>query len=356
MTITQTNAGTAPADSRPLLLTRRSMPTWIPWGVGAASVGVGILVKAVQGNWALGGFYAGLFFVLVVTAASWRLEDRRRARDRLATSLVYSAFVVAIVPLVSILWYTVKEGAEELSPYFLGHSMRNVGPRDDTGGIYHAIVGTLEQVGLAALMAVPIGLMTAIHLVEYGRGRLARAVTFFVDVMTGIPSIVAGLFVYSFWILTLGFEASGFAGSLALMILMLPTVVRAAEEMLKLVPNELREASLALGVPKWRTILKVVLPTAMGGIITGVMLAIARVIGETAPLLLLVGTAQSINANPFEGWQSSIPLFVYEQNHAGNQFSPARAWAGALTLIIIVMVLNLGARLIAWWKAPKAGR
>ncbi|UGQ14926.1 phosphate ABC transporter permease PstA [Yinghuangia sp. ASG 101] len=355
MTITQTDTGT-PADARPLLLTRRTMPTWIPWAVGAAAVALGVLVKAVQGNWALGAFYAGLFFVIVVTAVSWRLEDRRRAKDRFATSLVYSAFIVAIVPLVSILGYTIKEGSEKLSPYFLGHSMRNVGPRDDTGGIYHAMIGTLEQVGLAALMAVPIGLLTAIYLVEYGRGRLARAITFFVDVMTGIPSIVAGLFVYSFWILTLGFEASGFAGSLALMILMLPTVVRAAEEMLKLVPNELREASLALGVPKWRTVLKVVLPTAMGGIITGVMLAIARVIGETAPLLLLVGTAQSINSNPFEGWQSSIPLFVYEQNHAGNQFSPARAWAGALTLIIIVMVLNLAARLIAWWKAPKAGR
>ncbi|MEU8133874.1 phosphate ABC transporter permease PstA [Streptodolium elevatio] len=332
------------------------MPNWIPWALGAAAVAVGLLTKAVQGNWALAGGYAGLFFIVGVTVASWRMEDRRRAKDRLATSLVYGAFVVAIVPLISILGYTIQEGFQELSPYFLSHSMRGVGPRDDTGGIYHAIIGTLEQVGLATLIAVPIGLMTAIYLVEYGTGRLARAITFFVDVMTGIPSIVAGLFVYSFWIMVLGFKASGFAGSLALMILMLPTVVRAAEEMLKLVPNELREASLALGIPKWRTILKVVLPTALGGIITGIMLAIARVIGETAPLLLLVGTAQSINTNPFDGWQSSIPLYVFEQNHAGNQFSPARAWAGALTLIIIVMVLNLVARLIARWKAPKAGR
>ncbi|NUU24611.1 MAG: phosphate ABC transporter permease PstA [Streptomycetaceae bacterium] len=356
MTVTTTPVATSPADAHPLRLTRRSMPAWIPWTLGAAAVGLGVLTKAVQGNWALGAFYAGLFYIVAVTAASWRMEDRRRAKDRFATSVVYSAFVVAIVPLVSILGYTIKEGAEKLSPYFLSHSMRGVGPRDDTGGIYHAMLGTLEQVGLAALMAVPIGLLTAIYLVEYGRGRLSRAITFFVDVMTGIPSIVAGLFVYAFWILTLGFKASGFAGSLALMILMLPTVVRAAEEMLKLVPNELREASLALGVPKWRTVLKVVLPTALGGIITGIMLAVARVIGETAPLLLLVGTAQSINTNPFDGWQSSIPLYVFEQNHAGNQFSPARAWAGALTLIIIVMVLNLAARLIARWKAPKAGR
>lgn len=356
MTITKTDVAVSPASADPLKLTRRTMANWIPWALAAAAVGLGVLVKEVQGNWALGGFYAGLFFIVTVTAASRQLEDRRRAKDRFATSIVYGAFILAIVPLISILGYTIKKGIEQLSPYFLSHSMRGVGPRDDTGGIYHAIVGTLEQVGLAALIAVPIGLMTAIYLVEYGRGRLARAVTFFVDVMTGIPSIVAGLFVYSFWIMTLGFEASGFAGSLALMILMLPTVVRAAEEMLKLVPNELREASLALGIPKWRTILKVVLPTAIGGIVTGVMLAVARVIGETAPLLLLVGLTQSINTNPFSGWQSSIPLYVFEQNHAGNQFSGDRAWAGALTLIIIVMVLNLVARLIARWKAPKAGR
>lgn len=156
------------------------------------------------------------------------------------------------------------------------------------GGIYHAIVGTLEQVGLATLMAVPIGLLTAVYLVEYGTGKLAKAVTFFVDVMTGIPSIVAGLFIFSFWIMILGFQPSGFAGALALAILMMPVVVRSTEEMLKLVPNELREASLALGVPKWRTILKVVLPTSVGGITTGVMLAVARVAGETAPVLLLV--------------------------------------------------------------------
>ncbi|MDI2131732.1 phosphate ABC transporter permease PstA [Yinghuangia seranimata] len=332
------------------------MPTWIPWAVAVAAVGVGLLTKAVQGNWALGGFFAGLFYVVVVSLASWQIEDRRRASDRLATSIVYSAFVVAVVPLVSILWYTVQQGWEKLSPEFLSHSMNGVGPRDDKGGIYHAIIGTLEQVGLAGLIAVPLGLLTAIYLVEYGRGRLARTITFFVDVMTGVPSIVAGLFVYAFWILALGFEASGFAGSLALAILMLPTVVRSAEEMLKLVPNELREASLALGVPKWRTVLKVVLPTAIGGIITGVMLSIARVIGETAPLLLLVGLSQSINTDPFSGWQSSIPLFVFDQNHSGSRFAPDRAWAAALTLIIIVMLLNLVARLIARWKAPKAGR
>ncbi|NUP33546.1 MAG: phosphate ABC transporter permease PstA [Streptomycetaceae bacterium] len=356
MTTVVTEKVPAPAESGPLLLTRRTMPSWIPWALGAAAVGLGVLTKALKDNWALGAFYAGLFFIVAVTVASWRLEDGRRAKDRFATSLVSTAFVLAIVPLVSILGYTIMKGTEKLSPYFLSHSMRGVGPRDDTGGIYHAIIGTLEQVGLATLFAVPIGLLTAIYLVEYGRGRLAKTITFFVDVMTGVPSIVAGLFVYAFWIMMLGFEQAGFAGSLALLILMLPTVVRSAEEMLKLVPNELREASLALGVPKWRTVLKVVLPTALGGIVTGIMLAIARVIGETAPLLLLVGASQSINGDPFNGWQSALPLYVFDQNHAGNKFSPDRAWAAALTLIVIVMVLNLAARLIARWKAPKAGR
>jgi phosphate transport system permease protein len=357
MTVLETPAAPSPATASQLpVLTRRTMPRWVPWALAAASVAVGVVLGLVQGNRALAVVEAGLLFMVVLTAVSWRLEDSRRARDRLASSLVTTAFVLAILPLVSVLVFTVRKGWEELSPYFLTHSMRGVGPRDDTGGIYHAIIGTLEQVGLAALIAVPLGLLASIYLVEYGRGRLAKAVTFFVDVMTGIPSIVAGLFVYAFWIMTLGFSMSGFAGSLALVILMLPTVVRASEEMLKLVPNELREAGLALGVPRWRVILKVVLPTSAGGIITGVMLAIARVIGETAPLLLLVGISQSINTNPFSGWQNALPLYVFDQNAAGNQFSPGRAWAAALTLILIVMVLNLAARLIARWKAPKAGR
>ena len=163
--------------------------------------------------------------------------------------------------------------------------------------------------------------------------------TFFVDVMTGIPSIVAGLFVLSLWILILGMGYSGFAGSMALSILMIPVVVRSTEEMLKLVPNELREASLALGVPKWRTISKVVLPTSIGGITTGVMLAVARIAGETAPVLLLVFGNQLINNNPFSGAQSSLPYYVYEQYANGNDASYDRAWAGALVLIAFVMIL-----------------
>lgn len=281
----------------------------------------------------------------------------RRLKDLFVRVLVWLAFAIAVVPLVSVIWLVVKNGLARIDMTFLTHSMRNIAPRDPGGGAYHAILGTLEQVLIATIISVPIGLLTAIYLVEYGKGRrLARYISFFVDVMTGIPSVVAGLFVLAFWILILGFQFSGFAGALALSILMLPTVVRAAEEMLKLVPNELREASYALGVPRWKTIVRIVLPTALTGIITGVMLAIARVAGETAPLLLTVFFTSSINPDPFNGPQMGLPLYIFDQMGRPNDTAIARAWAGALTLIVIVMLLNLVARLIAWWRAPAKGR
>ncbi|MGH3493099.1 MAG: phosphate ABC transporter permease PstA, partial [Sciscionella sp.] len=183
--------------------------------------------------------------------------------------------------------------------------------------------------------------------VEYSSGRLGKVVSFLVDVMTGLPSIVAGLFILALWIIVLGFSYSGLAGSLALFILMLPTVVRSSEEMLKLVPLGLREASYALGVAKWITVLRVVLPTALPGIVTGIMLAIARVMGETAPVLLTVFGNSSINLDPFSGPQSSLPLFVYSEAMLPNGTATDRAWAGALTLIAIVLLLNLAARALS---------
>jgi len=208
---------------------------------------------------------------------------------------------------------------------------------------------------------VPIGLLTSIYLVEYGRGMLARGITFFVDVMTGIPSIVAGLFAYALFALFFGPGVrNGFMGSIALSVLMIPVVVRSSEEILRIVPNELREASLALGVPKWLTVLKVVLPTSLAGLVTGVMLAIARVIGETAPLLIVAGFTTSMNYDLFNDRMMTLPVFVYTQytQAAGlhAQASIDRAWTGALALIIIVMLLNLIGRIIAKAFAPKYGR
>jgi phosphate transport system permease protein len=272
---------------------------------------------------------------------------RRRVVNRLATALLALSVVLALLPLVSVLYVTVVKGLGRFGGYFLQHSMRGVGPLDNTGGAYHAIIGTLEQVGISTLLAVPIGLLAAVYTVEYGRGWLAGLIRFFTDVMTGVPSIVAGLFIYAFWVLALGQGFSGFAAALALTILMLPTIVRATEEMLKLVPDALREAGLALGVPRWRTILSIVLPTASAGIITGVMLAVARVAGETAPLLLTALNFDAINVNPFSGQQAGLPTFIYAQAGAPQKVSLDRAWAGALTLVMLILILNLIARAVA---------
>jgi phosphate transport system permease protein len=295
------------------------------------------------------------------------ISTSRRIKDRVVQGLVYLAFALAVVPLVSVLWLVIKNGLGRFDLDFLTHSMRNIGARDAGGGAYHAIIGTLEQVLLASIISVPIGLLTAIYLVEYGNGgRLSRYISFFVDVMTGVPSVVAGLFILAFWVLFLGQPFSGFAGALALSILMMPTVVRSAEEMLRLVPNDLREASYALGVAKWRTIMKVVLPTSIGGIITGIMLATARVIGETAPLLVIAGKTDSVNFNLFGERMTTLPVYIYYSftqpgtvpfDAPPGTEAPgiARAWGAALVLIVIVMALNLIARLIGRIFAVKKG-
>ncbi|MFB6959641.1 phosphate ABC transporter permease PstA [Streptomyces sp. NPDC056309] len=344
------------ADKRSSSLRGASLPKWSPWAIALGSLVAAVVIGLAGGlhsrvQW---GLIAAVLFVLGTYGVAARVEGRRQAKDRVATSLVWVAFLLALVPLVSLVWTTVQRGVKVLDGYFLTHSMGLVADTEPGGGIYHAIIGSLEQVGLATLIGAPVGVLTAIYLVEYGRGSLARAVTFFVDVMTGIPSIVAGLFILSL-MLIFKLQPFGFAGSLALAILMMPVVVRSTEEMLKLVPNELREASLALGVPKWRTILRVVLPTSIGGITTGIVLAIARIAGETAPVLLLVFGNPFINTNPFEGAQSSLPLYIYQQytNSAGSGAAYDRAWAASLTLIAFVMILNLAARGIARWKAPR---
>lgn len=358
--VTQDHEGPPPstASVRPATLHQPRLPHWAPAAIVAGSLALAVGIGLTFGlesklQW---GLIAALLFVIGTFVLTTMVEGRRQAVDRFTASIVWTSFVVAVLPLASLVWETVARGIPQVSWYFLTHSMNGVLSWQEGGGIYHAILGTGQQMVLASVIALPIGLLTAVYLVEYGRGRLAKVITFFVDVMTGIPSIVAGLFVLSMWIMMLGFGYSGFAGAMALSILMMPIVVRSTEEMLKLVPNELREASLALGIPKWRTILKVVLPTAIGGITTGVMLALARIAGETAPIILLVFGSNMINGNPFEGAQSSLPLFVYEQWAFGTEAAYDRAWAAALVLIVFVMILNLVARAIARWKAPKSGR
>jgi phosphate transport system permease protein len=277
------------------------------------------------------------------------LVNPRRRRvwvNRVAIAGLALGAVIALIPLVGVLVYTIGKGLSSINLDFLTTTMRGVGPLDTTGGIYHSIVGTIEQVLIASAIAVPLGIIAAVYVVEYGRGRLAGAVRFLIDVMTGIPSIVAGLFIFAFWVLALHQGFSGFAAGMSLAVLMLPVVARASEEMLKLVPDELREASYALGVPKWRTVLSVVLPVASAGITTGVVLAVARVTGETAPLLLTAFGFDSVNYNPFKGPQSALPLFVYQQATSAFKVAVDRAWGAALVLILFVVVLSVIARLL----------
>jgi phosphate transport system permease protein len=279
-----------------------------------------------------------------------RPAGSRTAKNITATVLVTLCAVLAIVPLVSILVSVVSQGWHLIiEPSWWGQSQRGITPRREGGGAYHAIVGTVEIALICAAIAVPIGVLGAIFLIEYARGtKAARAVSFTVDILSGIPSIVAALFIYALMITILGVGRSAVAASFALVLLMLPTVLRSTEEMLKLVPDSLREASYALGVPKWRTIVSIVIPTAFNGMLTGIMLGLARVMGETAPLLILVGYAVGINYNPGSDVMGALPTMINAgRDQAATLPGYERVWGAALTLIIIVMGLNLLARGVA---------
>jgi len=266
----------------------------------------------------------------------------RKIKNNIAAILFVVAFVIAVIPLVWVLGVVIARGWYAVTRQgWWTHSLQGVLPEQFAGGVYHAIYGTLVQAAVAAILAVPLGLMAAVFLVEYGGGPLARTTTFMVDVLAGVPSIVAALFIFSLWITTLGFQQSAFAVSLALVLLMLPVVVRNTEEMLKLVPDELREASYALGVPKFTTILRIVVPTALPGIISGILLSVARVIGETAPVLVLVGYSRAINYDIFHGNMASLPLLIYTELTNPQHAGALRIWGAGLTLIILVGVLNL---------------
>lgn len=269
---------------------------------------------------------------------------RRRISNGLANAWMYGAFVAAAVPLLFVVGYVVREGLSSISWEFLTGDI--IPSRRQTGGIFPAIVGTLLITFGAAVMAVPLGVLGAVYLHEYGgKGRLATVIRFMSDVMTGVPSIVMGLFVYTIWVLTFG--QSGFAGSLALACLMLPIIIRSTEEMLRLVPDELRQGAYALGTRKSRTILTVVLPAALGGIVSGVMLAIARAAGETAPILFTVGVVYETNWNLFDGPNTALPPLIF--NNAQLPFASAQevAYGAALTLVAIVFFFTVLARVVA---------
>jgi phosphate transport system permease protein len=336
-------------------LTQNQLPRRAPQLLLVAALVVGVVLWLTGMSIGLAGVLVALAYIVVMYVWSRTVEGSRKATNRLVTSLVYSAFLIALLPLISVIYTVLSKGLARFDTEFFTYSMRGI--VGEGGGVYHAIMGTLIITALTTVISVPVGMLTAVYLVEYGRGKLAKAITFFVDVMTGIPSIVAGLFSVALFTLVFGPGVRmGIMGAIALSVLMIPVVVRSTEEMLKLVPNELREAAYALAVPKWRTIIKVVLPTALAGIATGVTLAVARVIGETAPLLVTVGITSGDNFNPFDGRMATLSVFsYYEYVNPGIPPQPSidRAWGAALILILMVMALNLVARLISRLFAPK---
>jgi phosphate transport system permease protein len=338
-------------------LSHARLPRWAPALVAVMALAVAGLPALLSG-WGPVRWVVAAMAVFLIAMPAWSrlVEGRRAAVDRLVTALIWTAFAVAVSPLVWLLYVVIRSGAPAINGDFLTMSMLNV-IGDEQGGIYHALLGTLLITVAAAVISVPIGILTAVYLVEYGKGsRTARLITFLVDVMTGIPSIVAGLFALALLVLLFGtaFRA-GIGGSIALSLLMIPTVVRSSEEMMRLVPDDLREASYALGVSKWRTVMRVVLPTSLSGIVTGVVLAVSRVIGETAPLLVVAGATDGVNTNLFSGRMTTLPVFIFSQYASSTPVGYQRAWGGALVLIALVMVLNLIARIIGRVFAPAKG-
>ena len=273
----------------------------------------------------------------------------RRTKNQLATWLMYLAFVVILIPLGFVIYEVIAKGAKAISWQFLtsGTIPPNVMPLGE-GGMGAAIVGTLEITGFAALLAVPLGILGAVYIGEYGgRSWLAKLVSFMADVMVGVPSIVMGLFIFTVWVIPRGLNGTaGVAGSLALACLMLPLIIRSTFEMLKLVPNHLREASYALGATKSRVTLTVVLPAAVSGIVSGCLLAIARAAGETAPLLFTIGAASTINTNLFSGVNTSLPSQIFSNALSPYVGAEERAWGAALTLIAIAFILLFIARIV----------
>jgi len=305
-----------------------------------------LLFSALAWNGALGAaiIWYGVFILLYRSVAR-SIHGSLVAADRVMSVVLSTGAALALGPLVMIIWFVIAKGWHFLNAAFFTDTLESVGPQDAGGGAFHSIIGTLEQVGLAAFFAIPLAILTAVYLNEV-KGRMAGGVRFVVDSMSGLPSIVAGLFVYSFWVVELGKGFSGMAGSMALMVLFIPTVTRASEEMLRIVPDSLREASLALGAPQWKTVLRVVLPNARSGLVSAAILGVARAIGETAPMVLTVLGSSALNWNVFHANQDDLPLFILKLIRSPNQTQVARAWTGALVLVTLVLFLFSLARLL----------
>jgi len=301
--------------------------------------------------------YFTLFFfasIIIDFAASYFQRGVASAKDAIARGLVTVGMTFAVLPIFSILFEVIKRGYKGLSFGLFTNDMSATSVNDPigNGGLLHAITGTVIMVVIALIVAMPIGILTAIYLTEI-RGKFAAPIKFLVQAMSGVPSIVAGLFILSAYVYPITSTLSGFAGSLALMILMIPTIARTSEEVLLLIPQDLREAGVALGGTQWRTVALVVVPAAKSGLVTALILGIARVAGETAPLVLLTGGGESVNLNPFSGPMGSLPIYIWKCFGQGTEESIARAWSGILVLLVIVLALFTMARFLSERKVKK---
>ena len=302
------------------------------------------------------GFVLTLIFMAIITATavSWIRRDRKAAMNSTTTVLVYIAAAFVIVPLISVIYEIVKLGSVGFSFGIFTDDMAETSSESPLteGGLLHAVIGTAYIVTFATLLATPIGSLTALYIVEV-KGRFAGLVRFFVQAMSGVPSIVAGLFIFAVWMIQLGNAYSGIAGGFALTVLMIPTVARTSEEVLKLIPQDLREAGLALGATQWRTVAMVIIPAARSGLVTAIILGVARVIGETAPLLLTIGGADAINLNPREGNMSAFPYYVWKNLLIGDENAISRAWTGVFVLMILVLIIFTLARYFSTVRGNK---
>jgi phosphate transport system permease protein len=337
-----------------------------PWGTSIAQrmatagilVVAGVLAAAAIEFTGLSGklgFAAAYFFFasLLIFLQQLRLRDLAAAKDSLLSSFAFLAMTLTLIPIVSIVMTVVLKGYKGIhfGMFVNDMTMASVNDPVQSGGLLHALVGTIIMVGVALIFSFPIGLLTALYLTEI-RGKLTRPIKFLVQAMSGVPSIVAGLFILSILVIPVTQELTGLMGSLALSILMIPTIARTAEEMLRLIPNELREAGVALGATQWRTVSGVVVPAAKSGLVTAVILGIARIIGETAPILLVSGGADALNLNPTTGPMGSLPFYIWKAFlTGGTEEAYARAWGGMLILLILIVVLFGLARYLSGRKA-----
>lgn len=320
--------------------------------VGAVSLSlIFIAITPMKGKLAY-TFLFFIFYIAITSISEFLLRGSAAARDAVVKSIVAAGALVTILPIASILATVIKNGAPGIHLGLFTHDMSLATPTDpiENGGILHAIAGTVVLVAIALVMSVPIGILTALYMTEV-KGRFVGPVRFLVQAMSGVPSIVAGLFILSAILYPITKNYSGFMGSLALTILMIPTIARTSEEVLNLIPNDLREAGIALGGTQWRTVAMIVLPAAKSGLITAMILGVARIAGETAPILLLTGGGDKVNPNPFNGPFGSLPYYIWKSFNAGSPEAITRAWAGLLILVFVILILFVAARALGTRKS-----